>query len=734
LTQIAVRPPGSSHEPGDSEIRSASAAAPVPATDAAANPLDTVEALQELRQCEEWWCEARDIHADNRVQMQLDHDYYDNLQWSDEEKAIMLARGQAPLVYNKLAQAVDWITGTERRTRVDFAVHARSDAGVDDAQNKAKLLKYLSDVNRIGWHRSRAFKDAVIGGEGWAEQSLRGDTAQELVMDSWVPWNEIWRDPFDKSMDLDGSRYLHRRKYLDLDFALQIWPDRENVLRASARSHVMADDDWFEETLDLPQCFRRYDSNGSELVQRRWSSQLPISSITSRLRVPITETWFRKPRRMKKIWGLDWAGVEHDPNDEKQATAVKQGYASVTDAVTTDIFVHIWVPGGSLQMAKSPFKHGSFPYTPIFAKRRSRDGMAYGVIRGNRDAQDDFNKRKSKTQWLLASNQLLYEEDALDDDELPSIRQNLARPNGEVKLRPGALSQGKIKLERNVELAEAQEREADRDAQHIHDGTGVNRELLGQQTNATSGRAIRAKQDEGGVTTAELYDNLRLFVQLSGEKDLANAEQFMTLPMQIRIEGEKGSQRPTFLPVNQPEVGPDGQWRVANDITKMAADFVVDEVDFRESIRQSQAEQLFDMLKTLPPEIQIQFLDLAIEMTDITNRHEWAKRARAISGQPDPETQDNPEEVARQQQAAAQKSQEAAAAKDQQNRLTEANIAKTNASAAKDQAAAVSSNASAKEKNLNAKVRSMDIAKFVHELLPLAPSADRVYAQTTPEG
>lgn len=732
MTQISVRPPGSSHEPGDAEL--AKATADAPDTPDAANPLDSVAALTELRQCEEWWCEARDLHADNRVQMQLDHDYYDNLQWSDEEKAVMLARGQAPLVYNKLAQAIDWITGTERRTRIDFSVHARSDSGVDDAQNKAKLLKYLSDVNRIGWHRSRAFKDAVIGGEGWAEQSLRGDNAQELVMDTWVPWNEIWRDPFDKSMDLDGSRYLHRRKYLDLEFAIAIWPGRENVLRSAARSHVMADDDWFEETLDLPQCFRRYDSNGSEVVQRRWSSQLPITGTTSRLRVPITETWFRKPRRMKKIWGLDWGGTEHDATDPAQAEAVAKGYASLSDGLTTDIFVHIWVPGGSLQMQKSPFKHGSFPYTPVFAKRRSRDGMSYGVIRGSRDAQDDFNKRKSKTQWLLASNQFFYEESALDEDNLPDIRKNLARPNGEIKLNDGALQLNKVKIERNVELAEAQEREAERDAQHIHDGTGVNRELLGQQTNAMSGRAIRAKQDEGGVSTAELYDNLRLFVQLSGEKDLCNAEQFMTLPMQIRIEGEKGSQRPDFLSINQPEVQPDGTWGVKNDITKMAADFVVDEVDFRESIRQQQAEQLFDMLKTLPPEIQINFLDLALEMTDITNRKEWAKRARTISGQPDPENQDDPQALAEQQERDAAKAQKQAAADDQTNRMTEATIARTHAQAAKDNATATSAVATAKEKNLNSKVRSMDIAKFVHELLPLAPSADRVYQGTTAEG
>ena len=39
-----------------------------------------------------------DRQAQNRYEMAIDEDYYDNIQWDDESAAILRQRGQAPLV------------------------------------------------------------------------------------------------------------------------------------------------------------------------------------------------------------------------------------------------------------------------------------------------------------------------------------------------------------------------------------------------------------------------------------------------------------------------------------------------------------------------------------------------------------------------------------------------------------------------------------------------------------
>lgn len=686
-----------------------------------ANPMDGEDALRELRTVEDWYNESTEALADCFAQMALDFDYYDHLQWSDAERQEMMQRGQAPLVFNKLAMTVDWITGTERRTRIDFQVSPKRKDGTEAAAVKTKLLKYQSDTNRIGWNRSRAFKDAAIGGVGWVETSLRGDESQELVLHTYVPWQHIKWDPFCRSLDLDDCRYLHRSKWIDLDYALQHFPDREDVLRAAARSHVFGEEEWQQEQLDLPQTWRRYDSRGSEIVQRRWSGALPIIGSTHRLRVPTRETWFRQPRRVQRFWGLDAPGIRFDPQDAAMAEAVSAGYASLSDAITEDMRICIWVPGGVLYRGASPFKHGGFPFTPVWAKRRSRDGTPYGTVRGIRDAQDDLNKRHSKMLWLLSSNQLVYEESAIDPDRMQDVKRNLAKPTGTIEVKDGALANNRVRFERNTDLAVAQTNLLQLDSAHINDGSGVNRENMGRDTNATSGRAIIAKQNEGSVTTAELFDNLRLAVQLDGSKLLSMTQQYMTLPMQIRIAGDTPQSASEWLDLNQPELV-DGQWQFKNDITKEDADFVVDQIDFRESVRAAQAEQFMDMLKSMPPEYQAALLDIAVEMLDIPQRDLIVSRIRAMSGQPDPEAADHPENQA--EQAARAQAEQAEMDLQQQERLAKLGV---------DKAKAAKTLAEARRLQLDSKGRALDIARLIEILLPLVPAADRLYQGTNPE-
>src|SRR5690606_10333535 len=154
---------GSRH-PDDAELARA-ALGDVPAQESPATAGARREA-DVLKKVQDWYHEATEGLHDHYAEMAVDHDYYDNLQWSEQEKAELIARGQAPLVCNKIALAIDWLTGTERRTRVDFAIKPKEQAATEAAKHKAKLLKYQADTNNLPYARSRAFKDMVIGGLG----------------------------------------------------------------------------------------------------------------------------------------------------------------------------------------------------------------------------------------------------------------------------------------------------------------------------------------------------------------------------------------------------------------------------------------------------------------------------------------------------------------------------------------------------------------------------------------
>ncbi len=106
-----------------------------------------------------WFYDEASAQAANRRLMARDEAAYDNDQWTREEAETLKERGQEPIVYNEIAPTIDWLIGTERRSRVDFYVTAEDDGdeATDDAINKTKLLKYLDDSFQHSGIRSLEF-------------------------------------------------------------------------------------------------------------------------------------------------------------------------------------------------------------------------------------------------------------------------------------------------------------------------------------------------------------------------------------------------------------------------------------------------------------------------------------------------------------------------------------------------------------------------------------------------
>ena len=166
-----------------------------------------------------WFLQERDKQGPNRVEMAIDEDFYDGLQWSDEDAEELMSRGQAPLVYNQVKPTINWLLGTERRTRVDGKVLPREESDEEGAETKTKLLKYLSDVNHTPFKRSEWWKSAIVAGLGWMEDSISKDPTQELLNCRYVNWRNMYHDSNAVEMDLSDARYVARWSFLDLEVA-----------------------------------------------------------------------------------------------------------------------------------------------------------------------------------------------------------------------------------------------------------------------------------------------------------------------------------------------------------------------------------------------------------------------------------------------------------------------------------------------------------------------------------
>lgn len=632
----------------------------------------------------------------NRREMAIDQDYYDSIQWDEDDAQVLRERGQAPLVMNVIAQSINWIIGSEKRGRVDFKILPRGKEDAKPAERKTNLLKYLSDVNRTPFHRSRAFEDAAKCGIGWIEDGVQDDDEGEPVYSRYENWRNILWDSASTEMDLSDARYMTRTKVTDLDVAVALFPDRKFLLeRASLESGT------YGSIGDLTDS----DEAMNSLEEHVEGAELGAMSEDDygRRRVRLIEMWYRKPERVKKVVQGQFAGEIYDENNPGHAEAVQRGDAFVAERLDMRMHVAVMTTTGLLTNEVSPYRHGRFPFTPIWAYRRGRDGMPYGVIRGLRDLQVDINKRASKALYILSTNKIVMDDGAVEDVE--ELRQEAARPDAIIVKR--ANKELVLNVDRGLEQAHLDI--MGRDISMIQQVSGVTDELLGRETNAQSGKAVEARQGQGMMSTATLFDNMRLATQLQGEIQLSLVEQFFNEQKTFRITNQRGNA--DFVDINDglPE----------NDIVRSKADFVISEDEWRATMRQAATEQLTEMISRMPPEVAIVMLDLVVESMDVPNREEIVKRIRNINGQRDPDaTELTPEE----QQRMADQAEQAA----MQKAMLEADLREKLAKAGKTEAEAAKTAAELAGTNIDTQKTGLEAAKEALAKPEIARIADKL--------
>lgn len=662
------------------------------------------------RRLVEWYDQESLRQAANRYQMALDCDYYDGMQWSEEDAQTLLERNQAPLVYNEIKPTIDWIIGTERRTRINYKVYGREKNDSDSAEQKTQLLKYLDDVNRTPFSRSQAFSETVKAGLSWLEVGLCGDPDEELIFKRHESWQNVLYDSNDKTLDLKEARYLFRSRTLDADIAEAYFPDRRDVVRRSAMDglNLIEDDQdspWYLGTR-VSDPTRDYGSPSQ--VGRFSPIDLSTFTFSRRSLVKAHECWYRVPVLRRRFGSGKLRGEVFSKSNPEHIQALRNG-VSLFERLDMMMRIAIFTKAGLLWEGPSPFKHQRFPFIPLWCYRRMRDNAPYGAIRQQRDPQDDLNKRASKALWILSSNQVEMEEGAVPQENIEQLREEVARPDGIISGKKGY----RLDVKRDNALAQEQLLLMDRDARHIRNVGGVTEENLGKTTNAMAGVAIDKRQEQGSVVTAEIFDNLRLAVQIEGELTLALIEQFYTEQKVIRIVGERGAAK--FHTIN--DVDPD-TGEILNPITASKADFQVDEVDFKSSLRQAMLDSMFEIVGRLAqvnPEVALKLLDLVVDLADVPNRDAMVARIRKINGERDPDTEMTPEEEAAQKEADAKATEE----QDLRIKTLRAELENLVAKAADTRASAL-------KKGVEADYNAMQAAQVVATVPQVAPIADEL--------
>jgi hypothetical protein len=640
-------------------------------------------------QLKSWYTTSMHRQRANRYQMALDEDYYDSLQYTPEEEAELLSRGQAPVVNNEVAPIVDFMLGTERRMRVDFTVSHRTDdspeAG-EEAQAKQQLLKFLDDLNMGQFVRSEAADDQYKAGVGWTEPWIKPEGEFPIGFRS-ESWRNVIYDDLAQSRNPEDWRYLFRFRELDLDIAEMMIPRKLWPLLHKARV-----------TNDTRTYLEHW--NGVAMQGMDQGSQgLGAGSLVGKFMQYDADAWLNNPRERVLLIEAQYSA----PCKREDGTfGLMKRHSIMTQE---DMLFEAW----------SPFNHNRFTLIPRWCYRRKKDGAPYGMIRRHRSRQDALNKLESKAIFRMSTRQVLVESDALDPEvmDIDDLADRVTDPSAVLEFKKGAVSNNMVRIIDGTALAQADVAMAERYVQSIRQG-GVSIEDRGNDSADLSGKARAIRRDQSSVMIAEPLDNSFLARQIEGEILLSLAEQYHVDPMTFTAPGRLKSVE--YIKINQtdPKTG-----KKLNDIARRKAVFTLGEQPWKQDMAESAFETLTSMMGELAkvaPQVVISILDIVFELHPaLPRKAQILARIRQATGMSDPDQPETPE-----QKLQAEKK----AAKDEAQ--YQAEMEKFIAEIAEAKARGVKLNAEAVRTRLTALYEAAQAAAVLTERPEIAPVADEL--------
>jgi len=300
--------------------------------------------------------------------------YYHGAQWSPEEIRILRTRRQPVITFNRTNRKIDGIVGLVQKLRQDPKAYPRNPQAQAGADLVTQSVRAVLDGMDFEYLDFEACKQAAIEGIGGIELKLvPGDHADPDISGDFVFGDDFFYDPRSYKPDFSDARYMGIAKWLDVESAVELFPDKEAELR------TLMVDTGFDLTTHSDREFK-------------W-----IYVNEQRLR--LVEHWYKYQGKWYWAFYCSWL-------------LLTQGVSPFLDERNRPMNRFI-----------------------MFSAAVDHDGDRYGFPRNLKGPQDELNQRRSKALFISNTRRLIMEKGAVDDTE--KARTEWARPDGVVERNPG---------------------------------------------------------------------------------------------------------------------------------------------------------------------------------------------------------------------------------------------------------------------------------------------------------
>ena len=201
---------------------------------------ETEQLSRFLRDVENYLTMTQDARAD----CERDRDYKDGKQWTESQTAKLRARGQAPIVSNRIKSKHAGLVGLLDLRRSDPKAYPRTKKHAKAAEAITDALRYIADDNDYnGTCRLEMADDFFCEGTCGALIDVKKKGKKTDIKITQIPWDRIYYDPFSRRLDFSDARYKGLMTWMDFDQFKVLFPKVEINFSASST----ATDETFED-------------------------------------------------------------------------------------------------------------------------------------------------------------------------------------------------------------------------------------------------------------------------------------------------------------------------------------------------------------------------------------------------------------------------------------------------------------------------------------------------------
>lgn len=452
-------------------------------------------------------------------------EFYDLKVWDQDALKTLAERNQSPSNIPIAHTKINAYIGITHRLRRDPKASPRTFSRTNSADAATGALRFVDEITNGKLRFGEAGKDFFNCGLGAIWQGVKVDADGVAFLKHHIPRTNFIYDPRSMKSDFSDAKFLGEWNWMDID-------DASEMFEALGRSDSAARVQTMQDGELLAGAAFPFVSSGLETW---WDGQ--------RKRVRLVKLYYR----YKREWRC----------------AYLCGRETLYDQIS---------------MYRDEKGHTYQPYNAMSCYVDALTGERYGAMKLMIPLQREINYRHSKLAWLVAARQILYEENAVED--INEFKSEMRKPNGVMKVRPGALADKRIMVE-NINSEIKGQFELLQHAENRLMAIGPNPALLGKGdgVGSQSGRAILALQNAGMAEMSTVFDRHREFKLTAYRRDWLLVKQFWAMEPNKAIRVLDDQEQAQELVLNKP-VAIDfrtGKPVYQNAVSEMDVEWTLDE-------------------------------------------------------------------------------------------------------------------------------------------------------------